>query len=459
MSTIRFNDDISLSIPYGWGSETVREEGKTALRIAGPGAGAYLSSGTEYECDFTLSVSKEVDGPLEKLNFSEKLKEVSDKAPDIQISVSVSSSFGSSHSNTVGGSGFQRERRAVLDRPDLKTGYFTMGILGKTASIGVIITDRYLYMCTPLKSKNLESSRRYLPDILKGVELLHAPLSPQEKEKQRKEREAAEEEKRKREEAERRKKEEEAQAKKRKTEKKKAEYEKAVADFNQKKKEVEDQRLTELAAAFAERRKELKAQAKNRYAEELDSAEKLLKECEEAKHQAEEMLQTLGAFRFGEKKEQRRRLAAAEDRILDAGKRIETGEKNYREALATIETTIRAEESRMRAEIERRLPLPKRPVKTAYLSYQNRYDQPAADGRAAYKPTAQQVQNEAFKESILEWMEADRTYTVEEIQKGVPFIYASGISAGRVSGVLESLVNDQWLEKQTAGGSVRYCLM
>lgn len=464
MSKVKFNDDISLSIPYGWGSETKWEDGKSVLRIAGPGAGAYLSNSSEYECDISLSVSKEVDSPLEDMNFSERLREISDKAPDIQISVSVSSSFGSSHSSQVGGSGFNRERRAVIDRPDLKAGYFSLGILGKTACIGVIITSRYLYMLTPLKSGNVESARRYLPDILGSVELLLPPLSPQEREKQRKEqekqrkeREKAEKERQEREAAERRRREKEAQEKKREIEKKKAAYEKAVADFNRKEKEIKDRRHAELAAALAEMRNGLETQARSLYAEEIYSIEKSLKDFDEARHQAEEKLKALGAFRFRDKREQKARVRAAEDRILGVGERLEAAEKAYRGALAGMENTVRTEEGRIRSDIEKRLPMPKRPLKCAYIPYQETL--PDDGSPAARNPMNIQVQNELFRKDVLEWMEPDKRYSLQDIHEGVPSIIASGISPGRVSTIVADLVSGGWVEKETAAQSVWYRLM
>ena len=182
MSTVNFNDDLSLALPFGWASKELREEGKRVLRIVGPGAGSYVSDSRDYPCDIRLSVSKPVEKSIDDMDFPAKLKEISAKAPDIQISVSVSSSFGSSSTSRVGGSGFDRIHKVVTDEPSLKVGYFSMGIIGKTAYIGVVITEHYLYMLTTMKSDDLDACRRSFPEVLGGIELLHAPMTPEERE-------------------------------------------------------------------------------------------------------------------------------------------------------------------------------------------------------------------------------------------------------------------------------------
>ena len=174
MSIITFNDDIVFDLPWGWACRESREEGDRVLRIAGPDAGAGLFDGDSYECDLSLKIGKTMEKPLREIDFPAKLKEISDKAPDIKISVSVSSSFGESRSKQIGG-GFDRVHRVLIDSPSIKTGYFTMGILGKTACIGVIMTEKHLYMLMPLKSRELTSSLRHMPVILGGVALAHAP--------------------------------------------------------------------------------------------------------------------------------------------------------------------------------------------------------------------------------------------------------------------------------------------
>ena len=174
MSIITFNDDIVFDLPWGWACRESREEGERMLRIAGPGAGAGLFEGASYECDLSLKIGKTTGKPLGELDFPARLKEMSENAPDMKISVSVSSSFGESRSKQLGG-GFERVHRVVIDSPSLKTGYFTMGIVGKTACIGVIITEKHVYLLTPMRSEELSSSLRHMPTILGGVTLAHAP--------------------------------------------------------------------------------------------------------------------------------------------------------------------------------------------------------------------------------------------------------------------------------------------
>ena len=77
---------------------------------------------------------------------------------------------------------------------------------------------------------------------------------------------------------------------------------------------------------------------------------------------------------------------------------------------------------------------------------------------APRKPTAQQIQNEAFRADILEWMEPDRVYTLAEVHKGVPSIVASGISPSRVTACLTRLYNDGKLDRAEVKGKNYYSL-
>ena len=64
----------------------------------------------------------------------------------------------------------------------------------------------------------------------------------------------------------------------------------------------------------------------------------------------------------------------------------------------------------------------------------------AKKNSADKKPTAQQTANEAIKSAIVEAMEADRLYTVTEIQKSVA--ECADLSNQRVSALLRQLKDD-----------------
>lgn len=64
----------------------------------------------------------------------------------------------------------------------------------------------------------------------------------------------------------------------------------------------------------------------------------------------------------------------------------------------------------------------------------------AKKNSADKKPTAQQTANEAIKSAIVEAMEADRLYTVTEIQKSVEA--CADLSNQRVSALLRQLKDD-----------------
>ena len=77
---------------------------------------------------------------------------------------------------------------------------------------------------------------------------------------------------------------------------------------------------------------------------------------------------------------------------------------------------------------------------------------------AVRKPTAQQIQNEAFRADILEWMEPNTAYALSDIHKGVPSIVASGISASRVTACVTRLYNDGLVTRETIKGKNYYTL-
>ena len=61
----------------------------------------------------------------------------------------------------------------------------------------------------------------------------------------------------------------------------------------------------------------------------------------------------------------------------------------------------------------------------------------AKKNSAEKKPTAQQTANEAIKKSILEAMEANRLYTITELQKSIP--ECAELSNQRVSSLMRQL--------------------
>lgn len=76
---------------------------------------------------------------------------------------------------------------------------------------------------------------------------------------------------------------------------------------------------------------------------------------------------------------------------------------------------------------------------TAFL--EGRIAQLDKKNSADRKPTANQVENEGFKQDILKWMEADHLYTSAEIVKGVPTLVEADVKPNRVVALLTQLKN------------------
>ena len=308
MSTVRFNDDIVLTLPYGWASKEGWHEGKKELRIAGPDADVYLSDSRDYECDINIRIINQSDSMLSQEDFAEKLKKLSEQAGEVKIQVQVGSSGNKSQ---VGGSGFQREHRVLINRSDLHTGYYTMGIIGKTVPVGVIITQKAAYALTTLKSESLASALRSFPNILNEVELLHASATPAEREAQRRAREQSEKERREREAVQRRREEEAAR--------------------------LEEQRQQAQKAARSEAKEKKiqqeKAKLEKEFARKKEAANKKLADAEQREQEARQALAALGFLQFGKKSEQKDRIIAAQKQAAEAKAALDAAEKAYNKAV------------------------------------------------------------------------------------------------------------------------------
>lgn len=68
---------------------------------------------------------------------------------------------------------------------------------------------------------------------------------------------------------------------------------------------------------------------------------------------------------------------------------------------------------------------------------------------AQRKPTPKQIENEAYRQNILDWMEPDVLYSAADITKGVPIFVENEISSQRVSALLSQLVGGHLLNKTT----------
>ena len=439
MSTISFNDDLSIDLPYGWASAELWEEGKKVLRIAGPDAGGYLSGSKEYDCELRLSVSKENTTPVEGLDFAGKLREMSEKAGEVKISISVNG-----RSSNVGGSGFDRKYEIISDTSNLKSGYFTMGVVGKTLYIGVIITDRALYTITTMKSGSLASVGRHLPELMERIALLHEPLSAEEREQQRLRREQEERERREREAAQRRRAEEEARKKADREAEARRAYEEACGKWEKQKQIILDQREQELknrVAAFEKGKR--KALEETRSAE-LKAAREL---CEQGQSEAEaaaKALEALGFFQFGEKKEQKRRLEEAQKKLARGKSELENAKNRYDQATAELRDKVNSLTAELRAEIEKKLPLPIHPLPTDFSD-----SAPRAFGDA---------ERQMLKADILAFMKRGTMYTAGDIFRGVPSLTQAELTINRVSALLQQLLRDGAVDQIMDKRTNYYCL-
>ena len=181
---VRVNDDFSIHIPYGYcydignkdaGDETALFLAKPAWQPAGYTSGAFSIS-DDTECDLTLSlkatheVTVAPDAEELGIDFDQMLKELSKNADNHTMSMDVSLNGVSASTETFGEGSFRRAHRMVVDEPFLKAGYFTLGILGRTAYSVVILTRHHMYSATTIPpAQDHPSVERELADLLSSI--------------------------------------------------------------------------------------------------------------------------------------------------------------------------------------------------------------------------------------------------------------------------------------------------
>ena len=109
------------------------------------------------EGSFSISEDEEINGNfslregndssrelVEKIDFAEKLKEFSSESKNIGVNVSINGNTREINGRNNGE--FRRAYKVYMDEPNLKVGYFTIGVLGLTVYAPVIITIHKFYM-------------------------------------------------------------------------------------------------------------------------------------------------------------------------------------------------------------------------------------------------------------------------------------------------------------------------
>ena len=159
----------------------------------------------------------------------------------------------------------------------------------------------------------------------------------------------------------------------------KKEYEEAVARWQEQEKQTNDARSDELARRRESRGSELTAAYEKTFAEEKAAAEQALTAAQSKKKKAEQALAALGAFRFGEKKEQKERIAAADAEIAAASQKLSAAAQKRDKALSALTGLLDAFTAEQATDVEKQFPLPPQPPKPASMLAAERAEQEAKE--------------------------------------------------------------------------------
>ena len=223
--------------------------------------------------------------------------------------------------------------------------------------------------------------------------------------------------------------------KKRQAEKEKQDYEKAIAQWKKNTQTAEENRKNELERRKNSKEKELTAKADRVFASARSTAEKARVNAEKKKQKAANTLASLGAFKFSEKKEQKKLIAEAEMEIAKASQKIDDAKKAHTQSLAEINKQLESFVAAQKTDIENRFPLPKEPQK------------PASVLRGENEERESQKSNAINEKSgIINALEYGKWYRCAEIKALVPAL-AKGEGTLQTARLCNDLVSEGLLQK------------
>ena len=112
----------------------------------------------------------------------------------------------------------------------------------------------------------------------------------------------------------------------------------------------------------SDRRTELEDEAANRRDDSIKAATEIMIMYQKQLIEAQNILDSLGIFKFGEKKAQKAIIAKAEEKITKAKHDIEAAKELYYSELPVIDFKIRLAEEQIRLDVENDIPMPIEPV-------------------------------------------------------------------------------------------------
>lgn len=201
-----------------------------------------------------------------------------------------------------------------------------------------------------------------------------------------------------------------------------------VENWENEVKEIEHKRNEFIEKLLAAAKIEHLAQIKSKYESAIEKLNKEKAECERAKAEAEMKLESLGALKLSQKHALKKTIEEITKKIETISAGIASAEQEYNETLAQFDSWCAQERDRLRVEAIKMYPVPPRPRKNPY--YIKDVDKASA--------------SELLKRDIVEGMEPDRLYTVEDLQD---ISACEGLSTTRISAMLTQLIKGGYVER------------
>ncbi|MBR4864774.1 MAG: hypothetical protein IKU07_09375 [Oscillospiraceae bacterium] len=218
------------------------------------------------------------------------------------------------------------------------------------------------------------------------------------------------------------------------------EYRQAYAKWESETQKIKQMRDTELKTRQAGYEKSLRKNIEDRYVGEKQELMKRQKQLEEALKEAQETLAGAGFFAFGVKRNAKRKITELGFSQEKLRRDREAAELAYKRELADIPTEMKTWESGVKAELERKHPLPKAPAKPIEPTKPTK-PRPAATG-AARTSVARSVDYGAgsTKQAILDSMFPGEKYTVTDIILTCPEV--ADMTNQRVAALLRQMTSE-----------------
>lgn len=239
---------------------------------------------------------------------------------------------------------------------------------------------------------------------------------------------------------------EKADAEKRKAEEaKKAEeaekkqYAANLESWNNRCSEIKAKREGKIKEAVAEEKARIENEAKAKYESTVAANQAVIDQQTKRKSEAEQVLPTLGMFKFGEKKAQRAIIEEAQKKIIDAKSAISFAESEYKNQLAKAAQMANDKEKSIRKTVEQKLPFPTEPKKPLSML------------------PATERENIIFKEAIREYLSNGQYCTINDLMENIPEI--SNLSNMRVSALVRQMVEAGILNREEVKRKVYFSLV